>query len=86
VTPADEAAWDRSSAVRLRFHWWLVQENLTLKNLTPSIQIVGTNLEVASAAGIRHISHHHRRPWEHRGERPFTALTTRQRKSGILGT
>jgi hypothetical protein len=57
VTPQDEAAWDRSSAVRLRFHRWLLQDDPTLQDLTPSIQTVGSNLEVASAVGIRHIAY-----------------------------
>lgn len=63
VRTTDETGWDRSAAVRLRYHRWFESDDFAWEvNEAPRLTSNGTTLSFSTAAGLRHIA------WNANGE------------------
>lgn len=59
VLQAHEIGWDRSAAVRLRFHRWLEPDVRTYQsNAAPTISEDAVDVTIAASSGVRHVAWH----------------------------
>lgn len=58
VQPSQEVGWDRSGAVRLRYHRWLEPDARSFSvNVPPTLTAAAGTLTISSTAGIRHVAY-----------------------------
>lgn len=58
IHPVDEKLWDPSHATRLRHHRWLALDDLLYPlDAPPTIRLIGGEVQIESAAGVRHVEY-----------------------------